>query len=77
MKKIEGVKFIRKELLRKCGANGADFTDWFLVEKLSERFNLRDTAYRDKVRNRQKDALLNDYLLDLEYWKKKLTPISR
>ena len=74
MKKIEGIKLIRKELLAKKGANGADFTDWFLVEKLSERFNLRDTAYRDKVRNRQKGALLDDYLLDLKYWKNKITP---
>jgi len=64
MKKIKAIKIIRKELKESK-------TNWCLVEALSRCFNLLDTAYRDKIRNKQKEALLSDYLLSISYWKKK------
>jgi hypothetical protein len=69
MKKIEGIKIIRKELFKKNGLNGADFTDWRLIRALSSRFNLQDTAYIDKIFAKDKKGLLEDYLLDLKYWR--------
>ncbi len=74
MKKIEAVKLIRKELQKPLGANGVDLTMWGLVEKLSEQFNLEDTAYRDKILRHEKEGLLRDYLLDVKYWKRLSPP---
>ncbi|HDY68412.1 hypothetical protein LCGC14_1745240 [marine sediment metagenome] len=74
MKKIEAVKIIRKELFKGYGANGADFTNWGIVEDLSKRFGLQDTAYVDKIFHHNKEGLLEDFLLDLRYYKKRFNP---
>ncbi len=63
-KKIEYVKLIRKELQKERPV-------WGLIRSLSRIAKLQDTAYRDKIEKHDINGLLRDYLLDLNYWKKK------
>ena len=64
MKKIEAIKIIRKELEK-------ENPNWIVVRRLCERFHLSDTAFRDKLFHKDKEALLKDFLLDLKYWQGK------
>lgn len=44
--------------------------DWEVVENLCAAARLNDTAFEDKLRNRDKAGLLQDYLLSPAHYKR-------
>jgi hypothetical protein len=61
--RLKLVLIVRKEIKSK-------FTNWRTVEHLCEAADLSDTAFLDELRNRNKTALLKDYLLSPSYHRK-------